>query len=123
MVFLSFLPAGRRRCAPAGRGHRVRHLDLQPLDGKRTRFLQGHEAAVTALGVSPDGKWLVSGSVDQSIRLWAIKDFDRVIEFGAARAELKNGKLGVSSVTSKGASPRARAARRQTRSRKPASTR
>ena len=36
--------------------------------------LHGHEATVTALAFSPDGRWLASGADDRSIRLWAVRD-------------------------------------------------
>ena len=36
--------------------------------------LHGHEAAVTALAFSPDGRWLTSAADDHSIRLWAVDD-------------------------------------------------
>jgi WD40 repeat protein len=32
--------------------------------------LTGHSGPVLALAVSPDGQWLCSGSVDQTIRVW-----------------------------------------------------
>jgi WD40 repeat protein len=36
--------------------------------------LHGHEATVTALAFSPDGRWLASGANDHSIRLWAVRN-------------------------------------------------
>jgi WD40 repeat protein len=67
----------------------------------QTRLLYGHEAAVTALAVSADRKWLASGSADQSVRLWAIDGFERVPSFGA-EGEFREGKLRVKSVASNG---------------------
>ena len=37
-------------------------------------ILHGHEATVTALAFSPDGRFLTSAANDHSIRLWAIAD-------------------------------------------------
>jgi WD40 repeat protein len=64
----------------------------------RTRFLAGHEDRVTALGISSDRKWLVSGSVDQSIRFWEIKDFERPTGFGASGQLRPDGDLEVTNV-------------------------
>src|SRR5262249_9534248 len=47
----------------------------EPLDGagaKKREFI-GHTELVTSLAVVPDGKSLISGSRDFSIRLWDIK--------------------------------------------------
>ena len=43
--------------------------------------LAGHEASVQALAFSPDGRWLATGSEDQTIRLW-----DMLAEDPAAEA-------------------------------------
>lgn len=32
--------------------------------------MQGHSAEVTSLAISPDEKWIASGSVDKTVRLW-----------------------------------------------------
>ena len=71
-------------------------------EGKRTRFLYGHESTVTALGISPDGKWLVSGSADQSVRLWAIREFDRPTPFGA-KGVLQQNRLLITEVADRSA--------------------
>jgi WD40 repeat protein len=38
--------------------------------GRLLKKLRGHEAGVTALSFTPDGRWLVSSSYDGSIRYW-----------------------------------------------------
>ena len=45
-------------------------------DGVRTRLLAGHNGPVYALAPSPDGKWLVTGSPDQTVRLWRLGGMD-----------------------------------------------
>jgi WD40 repeat protein len=42
-------------------------------DGRRTRVLEGHEAGVVALAVTPDGRHLFSGSRDQSVCVWQLE--------------------------------------------------
>ena len=37
--------------------------------------LQGHTDWVTAVAFSPDGMCIVSGSQDNTVRLWITKDF------------------------------------------------
>jgi WD40 repeat protein len=32
--------------------------------------LRGHEGPVTAVAISPDNRWLVTGSADKTARLW-----------------------------------------------------
>ncbi len=46
--------------------------------GKRLRSFKGHEGEIWALQYSPDGHWLVSGSVwDKSVRLWDVTGSSR----------------------------------------------
>jgi WD40 repeat protein/tRNA A-37 threonylcarbamoyl transferase component Bud32 len=54
------------RFASAGPDHVVRLWD-----GEHAKQLAGHHGAVRSrLAFSPDGAWLASGSVDQTLRLW-----------------------------------------------------
>jgi WD40 repeat protein len=38
--------------------------------------LRGHEGGVTAVGISPDNHWLVTGSSDGAARLWDLRAED-----------------------------------------------
>jgi WD40 repeat protein len=40
-------------------------------EGKLIQTLAGHTDWITGLAISPDGRWLVSGGYDQTLRLWA----------------------------------------------------
>src|SRR5438552_12054561 len=35
--------------------------------------LKGHESSVTGVAFSPDNRWVVTGSVDKTARLWDLK--------------------------------------------------
>lgn len=52
--------------------------------GGRTRMLAGHAGPVLALAPSPDGRWLATGSADQTIRLWSLKGCEARPMMGAA---------------------------------------
>jgi WD40 repeat protein len=47
-----------------------------------SRTLQGHTAAVTSLAFSPDGKYLVSGSRDGTIRMWEVRHLREIAMLG-----------------------------------------
>lgn len=40
--------------------------------GRRVRTFVGHRDRITDIGVSQDGKWLLSSSMDASLRIWDI---------------------------------------------------
>src|SRR5262249_15169448 len=41
--------------------------------GKLLSVFDGHSGSINSLAFSPDGKWLASGSMDKSIRIWNIR--------------------------------------------------
>jgi len=70
-------------------------------DGKtfrRVRLLAGHAGPVYALAPSPDGKWLVSGSSDQTLRLWPLAHRDALAPFGATFAPAADGRMTATAV-------------------------
>lgn len=64
----SFTPDGQSVLSGGMNGE----LRLYGLDGKtRARFV-GHTGEIKALAISSDGKWALSGAVDQTLRLWPL---------------------------------------------------
>ena len=48
-----------------------------PISGEEPHLLFGHVGQVTSVAVSPDGKWIASGSDDGTIRLWPMPDLSK----------------------------------------------
>jgi WD40 repeat protein len=57
----------------------VRLWDLAT--GKEVRRFTGHEYAVLSVAVTPDGKYVVSGSRDKTVRLWELATGQEVRRF------------------------------------------
>ena len=53
-------------------GATIQMLDLHDRSAAPL-ILRGHEQAITTLALSPNGRWLAAGSLDQSIRLWDVE--------------------------------------------------
>jgi WD40 repeat protein len=49
-------------------------LTLYRLDGTPRATLVGHTGEVLAVAISSDGRWALSGSVDQTLALWSLAD-------------------------------------------------
>ncbi len=64
-----FTPDGKTVIAGADLGY----LSAFGLDGKKIGEFIGHESEIWAVAVSPDGRYLLSGSADQTLRLWNLQ--------------------------------------------------
>ena len=77
---LAFTPDGSafwcRRWANRATAVRARPRTLAALwdvqTGERLRDLAGHTNVVTAVAISPDGRTVLTGSADYSLRVWDI---------------------------------------------------
>jgi WD40 repeat protein len=56
--------------------HQVKNMKNPPPVQKwhRLKTLSEHSASVTSLALTPDGKFLASGSSDKSLKIWSLKD-------------------------------------------------
>jgi hypothetical protein len=68
------------------------------ITNEKTRLFNGHQSAVLSLATSPDGRWLVTGSSDQTLRLWSLVNCDKRPPFGASFVRQANGSWRVTDV-------------------------
>ncbi len=71
-------------------------------DGKKTREFLGHAGPVYGVAPSPDGRWLLTGSADQTIGLWSLAGCDVRPTLGARFEPDAQGALVVREITPRG---------------------
>jgi WD40 repeat protein len=71
----SFTPDGQQIVSGGSNGW----LTAYGLDGKNLGNFVGHESEVWAAVPSPDGRYLVSGSADQTVRLWNLQSRELIV--------------------------------------------
>ncbi|MCP4622340.1 MAG: hypothetical protein GY850_02300, partial [bacterium] len=72
---LSLTPDGKKIIAAGS-------WDLESLDpktGRKIKEFVGHTGVVWGIAVSPDSRWMISGSADQTIRLWDIESGNNLL--------------------------------------------
>eukprot|EP00798_Chlamydomonas_sp_ICE-L_P015273 gene15273-21355_t len=64
------LHTGSSLCAVAGHDLGIRMFDIEA--GRLVRRFKGHKDRITAIQISSDSRWLLSASMDSTIRVWDI---------------------------------------------------
>jgi WD40 repeat protein len=95
----SFIPPGNGHEKPmlaVGCEAGVLFFDLGT--GRRFRHYAGHFGPVYAIAPSPDGRWLASGSSDQTVRIWPLAGCDQPAALGMTIERRADGSWRVASV-------------------------
>src|SRR5262249_53927388 len=90
------VPGHPRPTIAVGTESGVAVFDLET--GLRTRVYAGHSSPVVSLAPSPDGRWLASGSLDQTVMLYPLEGCDTRTPLGATFRPRPDGILTVASV-------------------------
>jgi WD40 repeat protein len=77
----TFTPDGKTIISGGGHGF----LSAYDLAGRKLAEFVGHTSDVWAVAVSPDGDWLLSGSDDQTVRLWNLATRENVASLFTGR--------------------------------------
>lgn len=73
-----YATAGRPRLGSHSLSLRRRILQVKMWDlrkGEVVNTMQGHTDTITGMSVSPDGNFLLSNSMDNTIRVWDVRPF------------------------------------------------
>jgi WD40 repeat protein/tRNA A-37 threonylcarbamoyl transferase component Bud32 len=95
----TFLPPGPEHSRPTvaiGTAGGIAVFDVET--GQRTRVLAGHASPVVSVVPSPDGRWLASGSLDQTIMFYPLAGCDARPGLGASFMRRPDGVWTVSKV-------------------------
>jgi len=67
-VLLALLLVGIAGCG--GSSPEQKAVAKKAVEGHETLTLKGHSGSITSVSFSPDGKRIVSGSVDMTVKVW-----------------------------------------------------
>lgn len=85
---VSFTPDGKAFLATSTSTGTQAVARLRNLEGAEVAAFSGHEKSITSAAISPDGRWVVTGSADRSARLWRIDGGDSVQTFSGQRGTI-----------------------------------
>jgi WD40 repeat protein/tRNA A-37 threonylcarbamoyl transferase component Bud32 len=85
---VAYGPAGTDLLVSGGEDCKVLLWSLRQEKPRQPVVLAGHDDAVTCVAVTPDGKWVLSGSLDGTVRLWDSGGGKPVHKFDTGRGQV-----------------------------------